>query len=403
MKSGPSVKDGRRDANTEIDMEVLSINEMFVDDEKVDHLGILSIHKMNHSRTEQQCTVFTFPFQDEDDTEAMDGMCSDIQRIFVWEDENIAGWIMKGSRRLLIVEFCSDGSPHNGSLSEIGYFIKLWPKIRSDLQLEFFNKKGFKRFLTDPANALDGQMIFDQVISRDGSKIDSEKFVIDTLQRSFFRPFVYFMLENHHLDEKECEELINSVDHIPKYVKSLGWTRNDALFHALCGYLKERSCRGPGCDGFGLSFCKNCREAHYCSKECQTRDWKVGGHKSACKILWEFKAYKLVAPSCVDVWLEQHLQKELNISIVTFSKMLMGRVYEGFHGCLEDPYLLHEIQNFLNLFADFPRGRERSSAKMLTLLKINRKSHAQSLVRMRNHLNQAYGPMNTIVQMMKRF
>merc|ERR1712155_73061 len=99
MKSGSSVKDGRRD--TEIDMEVLSINEMFVDGEKVDHLGILSIHKMNHSRTEQQCTVFTFPFQDEDDTEAMDGMCSDIQKIFVWEDENIAGWIMKGSRRLL--------------------------------------------------------------------------------------------------------------------------------------------------------------------------------------------------------------------------------------------------------------------------------------------------------------
>ena len=81
----------------------------------------------------------------------------------------------------------------------------------------------------------------------------------------------------------------------------------------------------------------------------------------------------------------------------------MGRVYEGFHGCLENPYLLYEIQNFLNLFADFPRARERSSAKMLTLLKIKRKSNAQSLVRMRNHLNQAYGPMNTVVQMMKRF
>ena len=403
MKSGPFVKDGRGNANTEIDMEVLSINEMFVDDEKVDHLGILSIHKMNHPRTEQQCTVFTFPFQDEDNTEAMDGMCSEIQKIFVWEDENIAGWIMKRSRRLFIVEFCSDVSPHNGSLSEIGYFIKLWPKIRADLQLEFFNKKGFKRFLTDPANALDGQLIFDQVISRDGSKIDSEKFVIDTLQRSFFRPFVYFMLENHHLDEKECAELIYSVDNIPMYVKSLGWTRNDALFHALCGYLKERSCRGPGCDGFGLSFCNSCKEAHYCSKECQTRDWKVGGHKSACKMLWELKAFKLMAPSTVDIALEQHLQKKLNISITTFSKMLMGRIYEGFHGCIEDPYILDKIQKFLNLFADFPRARKRSSAKMLTLLKTNRKSHAQSLVRMRNHLNQAYGPMNTVVQMMKRF
>ena len=381
-------------------MEVLSVNEVFVDDEKVDHLGILSIHKVNHPRSGQRCNVFAIPFLDEDDTEIMTGKCSRIQKIFVWEEENIAGWIQES--RLFIVKFCSDESPHNGSLNEIGYFTKLWPKIRADLKLEFFNKKDFKRFLTDPANALDGQMIFDQVMSKDGSKQD-EKFVMDTLQRSLFRPFVYFMMDNHHLDEKECEELINSVDNIPKYVKSLGWTRNDALFHALCLYLKERSCRGPGCDGFGLSFCKNCREAHYCSKECQTRDWKVGGHKSACKMLWELKAFKLMAPSTVDIALEQHLQKKLNISITTFSKMLMGRIYEGFHGCIEDPYILDKIQKFLNLFAENPRARERSSAKMLTLLKTNRKSHAQSLVRMRNHLNQAYGPMNTVVQMMKRF
>lgn len=32
-----------------------------------------------------------------------------------------------------------------------------------------------------------------------------------------------------------------------------------------------------------LFVCSNCRAEHYCSKECQTKHWKQGGHKNYCE------------------------------------------------------------------------------------------------------------------------
>ncbi|VDB90149.1 unnamed protein product [Peniophora sp. CBMAI 1063] len=34
-----------------------------------------------------------------------------------------------------------------------------------------------------------------------------------------------------------------------------------------------------------LSTCKGCHETRYCSKDCQTRDWKQGGHREECRRL----------------------------------------------------------------------------------------------------------------------
>ena len=57
--------------------------------------------------------------------------------------------------------------------------------------------------------------------------------------------------------------------------------------------LRRRSqadCAGPGCerrlrpDGAPLDVCNNCRRTCYCSKACQTADWKAG-HKAECKAL----------------------------------------------------------------------------------------------------------------------
>ena len=52
----------------------------------------------------------------------------------------------------------------------------------------------------------------------------------------------------------------------------------------------QTRCAGPRCrlkarsDGAPLDVCINCRRTHYCSKACQTADWKAG-HKAECKTL----------------------------------------------------------------------------------------------------------------------
>ena len=54
----------------------------------------------------------------------------------------------------------------------------------------------------------------------------------------------------------------------------------------------QTQCAGPDCtsklreDGAPLDVCVKCRRTFYCSKACQTADWKrEGGHKAKCKAL----------------------------------------------------------------------------------------------------------------------
>ena len=53
--------------------------------------------------------------------------------------------------------------------------------------------------------------------------------------------------------------------------------------------LYEYVCSGCGKAGDSVSkggvmlLCSRCKEAAYCSKECQKKDWKEGDHKSVCK------------------------------------------------------------------------------------------------------------------------
>ena len=36
-------------------------------------------------------------------------------------------------------------------------------------------------------------------------------------------------------------------------------------------------------EGEGMKQCDRCFSACYCSRECQIKDWKEGGHKEECK------------------------------------------------------------------------------------------------------------------------
>lgn len=55
--------------------------------------------------------------------------------------------------------------------------------------------------------------------------------------------------------------------------------------------IKKGSCancgKRPNKTGGALLNCGRCKAAQYCSKECQAKDWKTGGHKEICKALCE--------------------------------------------------------------------------------------------------------------------
>ena len=45
----------------------------------------------------------------------------------------------------------------------------------------------------------------------------------------------------------------------------------------------ENICYAVGCRNPGPMRCQACRCVHYCSRKCQQKDWKDGGHKENCR------------------------------------------------------------------------------------------------------------------------
>ncbi|KZV71542.1 hypothetical protein PENSPDRAFT_650558 [Peniophora sp. CONT] len=71
-----------------------------------------------------------------------------------------------------------------------------------------------------------------------------------------------------------------------------GWGEAvDIDLEAARANLQSRTCSWAECPRHGkparkaLNTCRGCREVRYCSKACQTLDWKRGGHRSACRRL----------------------------------------------------------------------------------------------------------------------
>ena len=61
-------------------------------------------------------------------------------------------------------------------------------------------------------------------------------------------------------------------------------TRAQVLRHRSCAYLGCTALRPSLAKSFG-KLCSGCHTVRYCSLECQRKDWKIEGHKIACKAL----------------------------------------------------------------------------------------------------------------------
>ncbi|CAN0375314.1 unnamed protein product, partial [Ectocarpus sp. 12 AP-2014] len=55
--------------------------------------------------------------------------------------------------------------------------------------------------------------------------------------------------------------------------------------HSRSSSFPMNTCAAPGCMEPTSQRCSSCKTAKYCSRECQRRDWIVGGHKDRCREL----------------------------------------------------------------------------------------------------------------------
>ena len=94
--------------------------------------------------------------------------------------------------------------------------------------------------------------------------------------------------------------------------------------------------------------------------------------------------------------LEMCLGKKVSISVHSFSKSLMTKIYRSFYGALKNRYFLSHLHEVLLKGQDLKR---KSNSKMLNLVKRGRDT--QSLYTIRTQLEQTYGVNNKVVKLMK--
>eukprot|EP00978_Attheya_sp_CCMP212_P003722 scaffold7910_cov29-Attheya_sp.AAC.1 len=93
---------------------------------------------------------------------------------------------------------------------------------------------------------------------------------------------------------KECARSFDEVDeeHQKQHIQKLGDTIENATgIRPTIGAAPDVP-DYPPCDCCGKEFegklnCAGCTCVFYCSKECQRKDWKVGGHKSTCDTMMQ--------------------------------------------------------------------------------------------------------------------
>ena len=326
---------------------------------------------------------------------------NDILQVFFYRNENIVGLIFdysyeEDANKSLILKLApASESTYNGTMDELQVFLNLCFKMRPDLEpIELSNLSRIRKFLKDPANDLiNAEDICSKISEECPAKISHSPQYYGELMRSYLRPYVYFMLENHHLDKKAIKKKISSVHNVPEFMKSLSWTSEVTLYNSLCAYLARHSCLNPECDRFSLLRCGGCDVDSYCNVECQEKGSKIHN----CQMSKDYKSRRDVVPNMIQLRLEKCLGKKVCISLHSFSKSLMTRIYRSFHGALQNEHFLIHIQK--HFIGRNIRGQRKSSERMLDLVKKGRDT--QSIDTIRTQLEQAYGQDSIIVKMME--
>ena len=81
------------------------------------------------------------------------------------------------------------------------------------------------------------------------------------------RELVFYKNHFHDFFNKQSEKAKEKIDHLRSWASTFCWS---------CRKDKDK-------EGTKLTQCSQCYSVWYCSKECQSKDWKEGKHKIDCK------------------------------------------------------------------------------------------------------------------------
>lgn len=120
-------------------------------------------------------------------------------------------------------------------------------------------------------------------------------FAISCLRRAYnSNPFIFQLIIEKDLstfsggDAYEYIHKQSGMMYVGRFKRILRTEELQQWFRASEGDVKKRICDAVECgkveEEVGkMKLCKGCMQWWYCGVECQTRDWKVGGHKRTCK------------------------------------------------------------------------------------------------------------------------
>ena len=182
---------------------------------------------------------------------------------------------------------------------------------------------------------------------------------------------------NKESSRKEMKKTILSIDNMPNFVRSIFPTCYSTqlwMLLSLFSFMQDHVCKNSTCDGFSLLKCKDCKRTHYCTVECQRKDWEE--HQKVCE--------KLTYHDCRDE-IEKFLENSIGkkpISYKIFSKTLNQRLFEFFYGALQS-----KNQSFVDFY--YKQFGLKINSKISSLLK--RPNATKSWYTLRNQFEEAYG------------
>ena len=151
--------------------------------------------------------------------------------------------------------------------------------------------------------------------------------------RAYLRCYTNFLLMNPSINERDMKRIIREVDDVPMFMKIYSGSV-DFLQPLLYEFLMLHTCKNPGCRKFSYLKCQECRNFHYCGKECQVQDWIR--HRDKCQKIGGDLVETFLIPKLIQSEIESIHGNEL-LAFEVFMKELSYKLFEALYDSMKTP------------------------------------------------------------------